>query len=546
MTRPFRPTLVTLAVACTVAAGTAIAQLGPGASPDRRFTVLHVDIQDRDASDGNVGSERAPLRTVGEAAGRALANRRTGQATRVAIHPGVYREAVTLQGSGASRPEPAIVFEGTGPGEVVLSGSERWTGWTEDGGSGLYRHPMTVDPGLAPLPGGWDEVRDEIDPVLLRGEAVFVDGRLYRQVLSRPALEAEPGRFYVDDRASPSWLWLHLPHGVRPDVADIEVAVRPSVIDLNGVGQIELRHLTVRHAASQLQDPAVRIDRGSNLLIEDVRVEWNSWNGIGLFNVQDATLRRVTMNHNGAGGLNVFTATDLVLEDVDASYNNWRGAWAGFLGWATGQKLFHVHGARFLRYRAVGNQATGLWFDTDATDIVVDQAQIAENVTRGLYIEAIQGPLTIRNSAIRDNGETGIFATSAANVTLEGNIITGNHDHQIFLPWMADHHVVRAITDSRSGRSRDIRTEAWTLTGNTIGTRGDALLFSVGMWPQFLRTLRAGGNRWFRGGGPDGFGVYYTMHAPVGRLTLLEWQRLTRQELDSTFASTPPRGTFDE
>ena len=131
-------------------------------------------------------------------------------------------------------------------------------------------------------------------------------------------------------------------------------------------------------------------------------------------------------------------------------------------------------------------------------------------------------------------------------MTLERNIIVGNGAHQILLPWLADHHVVRTITDARTDSTLDIRSESWTLTGNTIGVDGDALLFSVGMWPRFLRTFRATGNHWFRTAGPDAFGAYVRKHAPVGRLTLLEWQRLIRQDLDSSFETLAPGRVRDD
>ncbi len=296
----------------------------------------------------------------------------------------------------------------------------------------------------------------------------------------------------------------------------------------------------VQHAASQLQDPAVQLNNCADLLVEHLDVRWNSWNGMGLFSVRDLVLRDVTVNHNGAGGLNAFRATNLIVEDVESSYNNWRGAWGGFVGWATGQKFFHVHGARFTRFRAVGNAATGLWFDTDATNVVIENALLAENRTRGMFIEAIQGPMMIRDSTIRDNGELGILSTSASHVTLERNVITGNVEHQIVIPWQDDHHVVRTVTDSRTDREQQIRSTHWTLTDNTIGTDGEALLFSVGQWPHFFETLRSSGNRWFRAAGSEGFGIYLGKHLPVWSLTLAGWQRLSAQDANSTFAADSP------
>ena len=167
-----------------------VAQLPP--ATDAPVAVVHVDIRNPAANDANPGSEAAPLRSVAEAAERAVSNRRMGLATRVAIRPGIYRESVSLSAPAAAAAMPSIVFEGVGEGDVILSGSDIWAAWKGRAGSGLYRHAMPSSRGLARVPDGWDELGDELDPVVLRGEAVFVDGRLHRQVMSRWDLEAAP------------------------------------------------------------------------------------------------------------------------------------------------------------------------------------------------------------------------------------------------------------------------------------------------------------------------------------------------------------------
>lgn len=510
--------------------------------PPTTLSELHVDRRHARTDDANPGTAERPLETVGESVRRAMANRQRGLGTRVVIHPGVYRETVELSSSTNPASIPPVIIEGldgTGRDPVVLSGSDIWTGWSQAPGTQLYGHPMPLNRGFAPLPEGWDDVRDEVErnPVILRGEAVFVSGRLYRQVLSRRELEAEPQRFYVDERdgAATATLWVHLPSGKRPAEVTIEVAVRPTILSAVGVDRLTIRNLVIQHAASQLQDAALHLDRCTDVVVERVEARWNNWNGIGLFNVRDLVLRHVAANHNGAGGFGAWKATNLTVEDVEASYNNWRGAWGEFLGWATGHKFFHVHGARFTRLRAVGNAATALWFDTDASDVVIDHAVLADNATRGMFIEAIQGPMVVRDSTIRDNGEIGILSTSASHVTLERNVITGNREHQVVIPWQDDHHVVRTVTDARTNRELQIRSTHWTLTDNTIGTDGEGLLFSVGKWPHFLETFRSSGNRWFRAGGAEGLGVYLGKHLPVWPMTLAEWRRLTAQDADSTF-----------
>jgi hypothetical protein len=532
------PTRATLATAAALL-GALWTAPGFGQTLAVDTVTIHVDAANPAADDANAGTAERPVATVAESARRALANRRLGRSSHVVIHPGIYRESVDLTEATTPPDAPPILFEGAVPGLVVLSGSDPWSDWIP-AGTNLYRHPFPGARGPAELPEGWDDVRSEVEdhPVLLRGEAVFVGGELYRQVMSSAELGAAPRRFFVDERRGidQAQLWIHVPTGIEPTGAQVEVSLRSPVVSLTNVAAITLRHLVVRHAASRLQDAAVRIDGCADVTLERVAVEWNSWNGIAIMNSRDVRLRDVTANRNGAGGLSGWKVANLTMDAVEASYNNWRGAWGGFLGWATGQKFFHLHGARLVGYRAVGNATTGLWFDTDATDVIVERSFIADNATRGVFIEAVQGPIVIRDTTIKGNGEIGIFATGASQVTLDRNVIVDNGEHQVLLPWQADQHVVTTVTDSRTAQDLDVRSTGWTVTNNIIGSAGAARLFSVGMWPHFFDTFRASGNRWYRGDGEEGFGVYARMHAPVRPLTLAAWQQLSHQDGGSTFA----------
>ena len=189
--------------------------------------VVYVDARHPDASDTGPGTGAQPLATVAESARRALSNRRLGVGTRVIIQPGIYREHVEFAAASTPVDAPPIVLEGAARGAVVLSGSDVWTGWTQEASTSLYRHPMPESRGAAPLPEGWDSVREQVEghPVILRGEAVFVGGSLYRQVMARAELEAEPRRFFVDKRGGPGGavLTVHLEAGSEPRDTTIEV-----------------------------------------------------------------------------------------------------------------------------------------------------------------------------------------------------------------------------------------------------------------------------------------------------------------------------------
>jgi hypothetical protein len=359
--------------------------------------------------------------------------------------------------------------------------------------------------------------------------------------MSAAGLEALRDGFYVHEApepGAPDILWLKPGSDVDLATTPVDVGVRPALLSATRIANLTLRQLTFRHAATPLQDAAVRLSDCANIELQDVRIEDNNWNGLSIHNGRDIRLRRVVANRNGAGGLGAWRVRGLVVEDVEASYNNWRGGWGGFHGWATGQKFFFLHDARFTRYLARANQAAGLWFDTDLTDVTVERSVLCENTTQGLFLEAVQGPFMLRDSIICDNGETGILATAAAGVTLERNVIRGNRDHQIHLPWSDPEHVVRR-TPGYDGQTMDIRSTEWSVVDNVIAGQGGSLLLSVGNWPHFLRTLGSDFNRWDHDGRPDALAVYLGMHAQPSRLTLDEWRALTGQDRSSQWGAEP-------
>ena len=511
---------------------------------DRADITLHVDTGRANASDGNRGDAGAPLRSIQAAADRALENRRLGRSTRVVVHAGEYREAIELNDASADAGAPLITIEGSGSGEVIISGADLWTGWLHDQAGPLYRKEWPHRRGLAPLPDGWEPVAADLraNPIVRRSEMVVVNGDRLEQVMVLPRLRLEAGTFHVEDAtpARPGTIRLHPRGEADPGHARVEVAIRPVLFTANHIGNLVLRGLTFRYAATPLQDGAVRINSCANVLLEDLRIVSNNWNGLALHESRDITVRRVTANDNGAGGLGAWRARNLLIEDVEASRNNWRGAAGQFTGWATGQKFFYVHDAMFRRFRAVGNAATGLWFDTDHSQITVEQARLCENRTRGLFLEAVQGPFVLRDSVICDNGEIGIFATSVANLTLERNRITGNGQHQVWIPWMDDHHVLRHERDYETGRPLEIRSERWTMTANTIAGSDGSLLFSVGEWPFFFSTLRSDRNDWSHGDRADVFATYPRIHASAARMDFAAWQRKSRQDRTSSFSASKP------
>lgn len=515
----------------------ALASVGLSQSAPRTI-LIHVDQRNPNASDGSNGSSEQPLATIRAAARRALDNRASGFATRVLIHPGTYREQIEIGADVADGTAPLIAFEGTGP-DVVLSGADVATDWQPQGGN-VYRRVWPFRWGPAPLPSGWEDVEEELaqHPVVQRRELAVANGILLKQVVTRTELSREPQTFHVDEERGE--ILIHLAQGVDIANTKIELGVRPSIFVANRIGHVLVRGLTFQYAATPLQDAAVQFNSCVDVTVEDIRIQWNSWNALALNRVRDVVLQGVVANDNGAGGIGGWRVMNLLVTDSESSRNNWRGAWGEFRGWATGQKFVGTYNARFVRFRAVQNQATGLWFDTDNAGILLDQVTLSENATRGLYLEAVQGPIAIRESLLLNNGQIGILATSVANLTLDSNVIAGNGEYQIYVPWQVSHHVLRTIETYETRQSIDIRTAGWTMTNNIIGGFNQSIVFSIGNWPWFFQSLASVGNRWYHTNVRNPFGIYTVEGGSPSMLDLRGWQQLSRQDSNSAFLTAPP------
>ena len=108
--------LAALAVAIIVLSLTAVALsaeppliTGAAVPESAADVVIHVDGASPDARDSNDGTADRRLRTIGAAVQKAEANNRKGIGSKILIYPGVYREAVSLQGAKGRTDAPTPV-----------------------------------------------------------------------------------------------------------------------------------------------------------------------------------------------------------------------------------------------------------------------------------------------------------------------------------------------------------------------------------------------------------------------------------------------------
>ncbi|HJY84823.1 MAG TPA: right-handed parallel beta-helix repeat-containing protein [Candidatus Binatia bacterium] len=500
---------------------------------------LYVNAQHPQAADSNPGTETLPLKTIKTAATAAVENNKQRISTQIIIFPGTYRESIDL-GFNGQETETPIIFEAKEKGATIISGSEVWGDWVQQGSTDIYTHPWPYKWGLAPYPTGW-EGWITLQPIVRRREVIFVNGQLLDQELSSQDLKK--GSFYVAEEEGR--VYIRPTPGIDIKVATIEVAVRSQIFQMHGKRNITLRGLRFQHDNTPVQGSAVEIINSSDILIEDCQFVWNNWSGLGLVDSRGVTVRGNTANYNGALGMSGWKLKTLLLENNDTSYNNWRGVKGGFTDWGVaGLKMLLVHDGTYRGHTAIGNQARGFWLDTDCIDILMENAFLCQNLTDGVFLEANQGPMILRNNTICQNQESGLLIGNSSNVTLEENTVYGNKDTQI----RVGGGDARPVTDWETGQAYSLVSDHWIWRKNAFAGNAPSQMLMVttlspALWQPFGQSLDSHNNVWFEPGQNNVFVVPGGAH-----VDLKGWQSATGKDANSVFMDPgfvdPAHGNF--
>jgi Right handed beta helix region len=445
-------------------------------------------------NDGNSGLQSSPFKTIQAAVNAANVLNQARNGVTIIVNPGVYRESVNVS-NDASTSAPLIIQAAT-TGTAVIAGSEIMTGW-EQQNSTTYMTAWPYDLGYCAIPSGWNMY---IAPIATRSEVVMVNGVALTQVMSFN--DMRPGTFYVSD----TYHLLHIapPAGTDISTAVVEAAVRPKTLTVTGRDNVVLRGLTFEHAANCFNTTSASVNSSNNVLVDSITADWNNWGGLGVFGSTNVTVQKSTASYNGGVGFMGTRTQSMLFTSNESDYNNWRGAQGAFYDWAAGgAKFFEMRNTIAQNHSSFNNQAQGLWFDTDNQNITINQAMLAGNVLAGLQIERNEGPITLQNSYLCNNGP-GLNVLTSEQLTVENNTFYNNggtnpNQAQIFIGGRSGGIF---IPDWIRGAGYDLFTTGMVLNGNTIedGGSGQAVLgtyLDSSDWWQFTSTLISDYNQWY-------------------------------------------------
>jgi parallel beta-helix repeat protein len=515
--------------------------------------VLHVS---KTGNDSNSGTEVAPLLTINEAADRAGQDQQNNEGTKIIIHPGTYRETVdALLSYPADETITApIIFEADEAGSVIISGSDVYTGWVPEGTSDVYTHIWLYNWGLHvdPPEGGEQYAKDVFlnNPILRRKEMFFVDGVLLTQVLTYGEMVALEGSFYVEDNPTSGLAYIHLSAGANVAEKTVEAAIRYYTFRSVDNRNIVLRGLIFEHSPNVIfDDSSVHFERAVNVFIADCEMRWCNGKGwaftgsiddSGPYTVynpcEKITVRWTRSNYNGIGGFETNYIRNVVFEDNETSYNNWRGAMGTLVGWGwTGSIPYNIHDAIVRRHRSVGSPARGLWFDTGAHNVLLEDSYLCGNAD-GLKFEVCHGPVLVKNCVISDNTLSGILFHVSNDIRIEGCTIENNDLYQINV---STGQSERYLGDWEGERpSGYLYPGNLKFSGNVFGGSGSGEFIYTPGTLYFLETLFSDENYWYHSDSADVFNIVGTSYNFAG------WQVAAGVDLNSVYATSAPVPSF--
>lgn len=445
---PAPPTSPTPAPAPTPAPSGSVGSLPVGSA---RYTIPAgaVYVAARGDSSGS-GTAASPYGSLATAFARA-ANGAT-----IVLRGGSYHESVEL-------PFNKRLTVQNYPGEAVwLDGASRLTGWTQSGStwsaSWSYRFDRTVA-----LSKGTDQTSWWVNsayPTAGYPEQVWVDGTALSQVNSASAVTA--GKFFVDTRTG------RLVIGTNPSGRTVEASTLQKALIVHGTGST-LRGFGIRRYATTTNQLGALSLEVNNLTVENVVVKDNATIGIFAWG-SNLTLNRVTVTGSGVLGVGLTNLDGATVTQSDISFNN--AEHFNEAPVAGGLKATTVKNVTISTSRFKGNvNSNGLWFDESSQQMKVSGNTFVDNGTDGLEVE-ISDSVRIVDNYFINNGWAGVRLFNTSRAEVWNNTIAGNKRWSI-----------RILQDERRGSA------PVTMFSAALNFRNNVVAFANAACPVLVHDL---------------------------------------------------------
>jgi len=462
---------------------------------ENQTTYIYVS---KSGSDAGSGSSSSPLKTIQAAVNKANYDNQKYIGVKIIVGSGVYRESVSVNHVTNQTSVP-LTIQAAATGSAIIAGSDVLTGWASvTGHPYTYVHSWNNNFGYCAVPSGWPS---SFPVIARRSEMIVVNNVPYTQVMAESQLRA--GTFFVDEATNQ--ILVTTPSTTSIWTASVEAAVRPETLQVNSRTNVVLRGLVLRHARSCINQSGADVNGSSNVLIDRVQAIWNNWGGLAINSSSHITVQNSIASHNGGIGFQGFEDQYALFSYDESDFNNWRGAQGALYNWGMGgTKLMAMRSTTVQNHYSYGNQAQGLWFDTDNKNITVNNATLSGNALSSLQLEANEGPVMVKYSHLCGSG-VGVTVINNPKLTMEYNNFYNNggtggkYQAEIFIAGRAGGHV---IYDWQTGESYDLFTSGTVLTGNnfenaTGGQNVFGTYLSGSDWSDFAYSLVASGNRWY-------------------------------------------------
>jgi len=385
----------------------------------------------------------------------------------IIVHSGVYREKVLVDRSG--RPDKPITLEASVGADVVMTGADHLTEWTEATGQDRIASMPWPHRFVSWTPNG-THPSDDYHLLIGRCEQVFVDGYPLQQVLKRDQLAR--GTFYIDLDGKHLYVWSRDNRDIKSNKTTIEASSRDTILIIKG-DYVTVKGIRFRYAANRAQQGAVRFS-GNHLTVADCVFEYTNSSGAE-FAGTDITIRRCTFQHNGQLGFGANRAHRLLMTGCTVRNNNIKGFNRGWE--AGGNKICLTRSAVFENSTFVENRGDGIWFDIGNEDCTVRNCLISSNEDAGIFYEISYG-LHAHDNVIVNNGladtssawgaNAGISISSSPDCLIERNLLLGNKEGFTF------REQTRSTPRIDSRRGEPVWNHDSTIRNNAIAYNRDA------------------------------------------------------------------------